>query len=827
MPLSPSPAPPPLSSHLGSLRAAVLVALLVAINVPGGGPVRHLNAADPKPPARYVALLHSGQRIQGDALTEWHSTASAPKLDGQELLGDDPFRWLIDRRLVPAAVPPPACVELFGGDVLPGRVVGYREPAATRFEPAAAHFVVEPAVPLRPPQPAYEPTVRVVARAVRRIVWQPSGRTCPPGALLERDGRQVEFRAVRFGADFVEVLTRDGRRRIEFADLAELRMPARDFWQVYLEELATLAPHADTRLLALETSSGLRMTSSLDRLRVHVQGNAQDAARWYHGLQPAWSLDMLWVPHADVWRRTLLAPHEVPLTRWEALPAPDRGETSPRLAQPRAGGTPPTPAADTPWRVDRNVRGGTLRSGSQDYGWGLGVQAESRLAFALPPVAASFRSSVGLDRIAGRGGCIQARVLLDQLDAPPLRSSPVLVGSEQTFDTGRLELPASARQLLLCVDMAHHNRPPGADPLTIRDQADWLDPLLELDPLRLPSAVRQQLATRIPAWDGWTLEPFDGPLAAGHTWDELAPSPGRFLPLIGSQEAPLRLTRRLALNASDRWLVVAASRPIAGGPDITLQVRINGQLAGETKVPMHNRSAPDYVPLVLPLADYAGQEPILVEVTQAAAGAEEVRAEAAGAEAGVVWRMLGTTEQLPMRYELFEDRAVMTPLPIEGPADRTAGQVEQPRIVDSNHASSGRAVLLVPVAATARLALPRPVPIRERPAWGEYRFLRIAIRKPGGGRVDMTLQSDGGEPRRYDAGMGDLADRDTRRLWGGQFTDQWVVITRDLYQDYGACDLTALDLAVPDGGQAEFDQIYLGRSPADFNFLPLPPGRTK
>ncbi|MCO6455660.1 MAG: NPCBM/NEW2 domain-containing protein [Pirellulaceae bacterium] len=817
MPFSNSPAPLPLSSHLALHRTPFLVALLVVVSVFCVGRVSHLHAADKRPPARYAALLQSGQRFQGDELTEWHSTAGSPKLDGQELLGDDPFRWLIDRRLVPMSVQPPARVELFGGDVLPGRVLAYAEAAAHRFEPAAAHFVVEPAVPLRPPQPAYEPTVRVAARAVRRIVWQPSGRACPPGALLERDGRQVEFRAVRFGADFVEVLTRDGRRRIEFADLSELRMPARDFWQVYLEELATLAPQAETQLLALETSGGLRMTSSLDRLRIHVQGNAKDATRWYHGLQPAWSLDMLWVPHADVWRRTLLAPHEVPLTRLEPTPAPDRADVASSSAEPRTAETPRTAAADTAWRVDRNVRGGTLRSGSQDYGWGLGVQAESRLAFALPPAAAGFHSSVGLDRIVGRGGCIQARVLLDWLDAPPLRTSPILVGSEQTFDTGRLELPANARHLLLCVDMAHHNRPPGADPLTIRDQADWLDPLLELDARQLPSAVGQQLTARIPAWDGWSLQPFDGPLVTGHAWDELAPSPGRFLPLIGSQETPLRLTRRFAQSASDRWLVVAASRPVAGGPDVTLQVRINGQLAGETKVPMHNRSAPDYLPLVLPLADYAGQEPIMVEVIQSAAGAESA----------VAWRMLGTTEQLPMRYELFEDQAVITALPIEAATDRTEGQVEQPRIVDTDRASSGRAVLLVPEGATARLALTRPVPIRERPAWGEYRFLRIAIRKPGGGRVDMTLQSDGGEPRRYDAGMGDLADRDTRRLWGGQFTDQWVVITRDLYQDHGACDLTALDLAVPDGRQAEFDQIYLGRSPADFNFLPLPAGMAK
>ena len=53
----------------------------------------------------------------------------------------------------------------------------------------------------------------------------------------------------------------------------------------------------------------------------------------------------------------------------------------------------------------------------------------------------------------------------------------------------------------------------------------------------------------------------------------------------------------------------------------------------------------------------------------------------------------------------------------------------------------------------------------------------------------------------------------------------WVVVTRDLFADFGEFTLTGLSLSVPDedGGAAAFDQIYLGRTSQDFTKIDTPP----
>src|SRR4029079_3890072 len=102
------------------------------------------------------------------------------------------------------------------------------------------------------------PTLRIVAIAVKRIVWQARDRArFQPGNLLLRDGRTLAFRAVRFDDGFVSALTADGTRKIPFNEIAEAHLPAADCWQRYLEELAVLSPQGTARLHQLETIDGL------------------------------------------------------------------------------------------------------------------------------------------------------------------------------------------------------------------------------------------------------------------------------------------------------------------------------------------------------------------------------------------------------------------------------------------------------------------------------------------------------------------------------------------------------------------------------------------
>ena len=160
-----------------------------------------------------------------------------------------------------------------------------------------------------------------------------------------------------------------------------------DAWDAWYDELVQLCPNVETRLYQVETTSGLVATTSLARWVPRFEGNSGDPDRWVHGIQPAWSLDILWVPCREIVVRRSWLPREVPLSRLEAI----------ATAKSRSAKV----------AINANSLGGPLRSQSLDFGWGLGVQGASELAFALPPAVRSFAAHVCLDRAAGKGGCIR------------------------------------------------------------------------------------------------------------------------------------------------------------------------------------------------------------------------------------------------------------------------------------------------------------------------------------------------------------------------------------------------------------------------------------
>ena len=162
-----------------------------------------------------------------------------------------------------------------------------------------------------------------------------------------------------------------------------------------------------------------------------VRGNPQDDHHWVHGVQPAWSLDMLWIPCRDIMLRRVFAANELPLFRLQ----PTNSEHTALFAE-----------GDLPWKRNANVYQGQLRCGGDPFGWGFGVHGQHRLAFALPDSARSFRCNVGLDSMVGEGGCIQARVLASgDFDEQTLFESEFLVGSGDYVDTGDLALPSSEK----------------------------------------------------------------------------------------------------------------------------------------------------------------------------------------------------------------------------------------------------------------------------------------------------------------------------------------------------------------------------------------------
>lgn len=189
-------------------------------------------------------------------------------------------------------------------------------------------------------------------------------------------------------------------------------------------------------------------------------------------MQPAWSLDPLWIPIREVaiWRFFLQ--HEVPLQRACEL---HRGDAN--------------VAAETRWTTNRNILGGPLRSLTTDFGFGIGLQSPGQLQLPLPSDCVVLRTVVCLDRLAGRGGCAKSAHLRTN-NNQPLWESPLLQGGSG----GRYESPVNAAEVTAVGGRTRSS--PSRSPdwrrplLHIRDHINLADGWLELEPAAVYSPTR-------------------------------------------------------------------------------------------------------------------------------------------------------------------------------------------------------------------------------------------------------------------------------------------------------------------------------------------------
>ena len=739
-------------------------------------------------PPRFSARLSDGTRLDGNDLSDWHKPELTPRLDGQPLMEPNrPALWMLNRRLTPAS-PPPAFVEMISGDCLPGVAIDYRPSGEADVVQTGDYWVVRPAVSLHPPRPAESPRIRVLADFVRRVVWQRGGSdSYLPGTALLRDGRRLSFRTVRIRDGEVLMLQPEGVRRVGFGELAELHMPEADFWDSAVAEVAILSPELRTRLIQLDTDDGLIVTGSFDRFAAFAWGSERISDQWSHGIQPAWSLDLIWVPHARIRVCRMFAPNQMPLTR---VPVVEQQ------------GAPDASAGFWPARRDRNVRGGTLESGGLDFGWGFGVLARSRLTFPLPPDPSQFRCEFGLDRIAQDGGCARARISAGSGAGRTLYESPPHTGAQAVLAIGPLNLPAG-ETLHLEADPAHRERPPGADPFSIRDLANWLDPILEIEPTAWSQRIGQQISRRIPAWHGWTVRT-DGQVTWPSRMRESHAGFGSFVRCVDVRDRPLVLSRSADLVPGHNFLLLAVSRTGSRDAKSNVQVLLDGEVLDEREIPYRDNWQTEVAPLVFPLTRSGSAAPPQAEL--------EIRQAATPGAVPVFWEGILVTSRLPMIQTLFEDDAPLRTIGGE-PADLTAA----PRY-------TGAAAIALPPESVSAWRLERPVAIRERPQWGEFRFLRFAVRKSGGGRVGLELQhaETVSRPARYDLGVGEPTLPGAKRVWERALSDEWQVITRDLYADFGQLDIDEVVLHSPDGETAYIDHVYAARSGSDVQYLPVP-----
>jgi hypothetical protein len=120
------------------------------------------------------------------------------------------------------------------------------------------------------------------------------------------------------------------------------------------------------------------------------------------------------------------------------------------------------------------------------------------------------------------------------------------------------------------------------------------------------------------------------------------------------------------------------------------------------------------------------------------------------------------------------------------------------------------------------------VKIRENPGPNEFRYLRFAWKKKGGAAICLQLNHDGawgvggsGKPGakfRYHAGPGGECYGASLSV-DEKLPDDFVVVTRDLFADFGEFTLTGIAFSPVDGEYALFDHLHLARAQADLDTL--------
>ncbi len=446
------------------------------------------------------------------------------------------------------------------------------------------------------------------------------------GHLALRTGGVVAFRSLQFGERAVKLLLQEGVEQFPFAEIAEVHLPAIDPWPAYYGQLAVLSPDGGARLVRWETSEGLRVTGSAERFQA-FDGPGDHADNWIHVLQPAWSMSPFFLRHLSIRLRSYFLPTEFPLSTLAPIASRRQAIFS----------------GAWDWQADRNCHGGAMRCGREEFAWGLGVQATSELQFELPALATGLRTRVGLDRLAGGGGCARRCDFRCRNDGatedragengladdraptagPPLFRSKLLMGSREAQDSGPLQFDAAGasnpsavpRRLTLLADMvAGHDRPAGADPLDVRDTVDWIEPLIELDRERLQQEVDEHGPQMIDAWAGWELAA--GELRLMNRWDKSDARHPCYRLDVRPQGQRLTLARRWQVSSITHHLQLGVTR----GRDSTasqIEVLINGEPVARFAVPVQGGKGS--TGRSVPLGKYLGQR-IDIQVIQIARG---------------------------------------------------------------------------------------------------------------------------------------------------------------------------------------------------------------
>ncbi|QGJ72014.1 Hypothetical protein PBC10988_37290 [Planctomycetales bacterium 10988] len=752
---------------------------------------------------KFNAFFLDGERINAAEIEGWSQGEGEPSINQKALFdSENPARWVLNR-LLETGHSPEVLVEFWTGDCLPGEVTGYRYGLNHPIEQRFPHVIVDCPLPVgSPDQPWMSGRIRVRTEAIRRVVWQPRGGSgFQPGTLFLRDGSQIVYRALRWTERGIELLREEGTVSVSFSQIAELHFLRPPAWEPMWEQLASLSPDGKTRLIQLETASGLLATTSRDRLSLEV-GTTMKAVR-FHRIQPAWSLDPLWVPLSTIscWR--FFAPHEVLLSNLE-----------PQLIEQ-------TPILAGYWQVQKNrsVLQISFSEFSPQATWGLGVLGNARLTFSLPPFSKNFTCRGRLDPSVGAGGCVQCRILWRrEQEEKVLFESPVLVGSQESFETPQLSLSKPEKkvqqtQLLLEVNSTPEERPQGADPFDIRDALNWIEPLLVLDPKALQAILKERYSEQIPAWNQWQSPQFlSGKLSLKAVWEKGGLEGPSYDWQVQPTEESLQLVRELIPTEDQKWLVINTTRPEAS-PPCQLRVEANGKpLVEKWEIPTPEATS-SVDPLTVPLQDYLDQKVTLRLIQSSEAS-----------DAAAQWKAISFLDQPLGLRRLFEDDPIWL--------NQFEGEENQLSFI-AKSAFSGQGSLQLQAGSLGNTAIQDwNYSINNRPDLGEFRYLRFAWKTTEGANIELQLAASGkwdrqqGSQRQegnervlqYRAGPDRSENRYVKQI-GFSSPTEWTIITRDLASDFGSFKLTGLQFHLSEGSTGWIDHIYLARKMSDFEYL--------
>jgi len=759
---------------------------------------------------RFVAKLSDGQIVEDDVLRNWYSDNAMPQIAGHSLLeGNVPMRWMMDRTLSPSEVPA-SYVELVTGDRLPGMVIGYRASSYQLSTAIPEHFEVLPSVSLiRSSDRSHSSEVRVKRSYIRKIVWNARPSLIDryvPSTIFLTNGREITFRAVRFSQGAVQVLSERERMDFSFGEIAELHLERSMFWKVCLDELATLFPNGKRqsdhlrRLVQWETNDGLIATTSVSRINAESRGDNNNSDRWLHGIQPAWSLDELWIECADTWMRRSWAFDEIPLFR---IPYQENRDGAMFSRKGYAA------------RINRAVLGSRSQIDGAAVGWSFGVMAPSRLVFELPEISTGVDLGLGLDDSARRGGSVQGRVSASW-QGSPLAETEILVGSGQSSKIGPYTWKSDQKDatLTLEVDPLLNDAPEGADPYDIRDMANWMEPILRLDRKKLELEIREHTKQMILAWENWQLatdldsiEFMDARRKVSYrdenpTWRTM----------MVAKEPPFKLQRKLSVDPSQQVLEIHTAKISGPSNQPKLSVFANGILQRESFVyPINTydrvHSSP---PLLVDLQPFLGSEVDL-----------EIVAEKSSTEFPIDWRGIEFRNQSSYLLEVLENPTLEFVQSLTTPQ----GEPAQVKRIDS------RRWLLQPAIETrdgewVQIAkFDPPLQVREHPLPGEFRRLRFAFAKRGGGQIMIELLHADSEtsPAIYEVGSPAVAEGAVR-INRSKLDESWHMHTPDLFSNFREIEIEGIAIQSVGEGTCLWDHFYFAGSDNHFRAaIPMDP----